>query len=315
MSKRVVWFSIIALVGLTACSNISDGSFEDGPRLIREVTVEPITPQPTLPLTSTPAPTQPTLVSVVLTPTDGELDMVTPTLPPTKTPTLTPTLTQTPRFTPTPFVPTSEPQAQVEQDPILVPTFVFDDPPTAVAFAPQPSAISPVGDLSIPAPGLVPAQPQAACSNAQWFFFNPPLPDCPPGPPLVTEGSFQPFEDGFMIWVGAQDAIYVLFISADTPRWQVFPDTYTDGVPEYDPAMNAGISPYSAWQPRRGFGLIWRTYPDIRERIGWAKSEWEAAYTIQVQTAADGTIYISEPAPRSGVFQLRPNGSDWDRYR
>jgi hypothetical protein len=313
----VRWLIILVFVGTTACSNISDGRIQDGPRLISEVTIEPLTPAPTRPLTATSTlePTVPTQPPTLAPVTEvSVIDLVTPTLPPSKTPTLTPTLTSTPVFSPTPLRPTAERIQQ--QDPILVPTFVYvDSPPTAIAFAPEPNLLSPQGDISIPAPGLVPDSPLAPCSEARWFFTFPVPPDCPPSGAVISDGSFQPFEDGFMIWVGAQDAIYVLYISAGSPRWQVFPDTYTDDIPEYDPAMNANISPYAAWQPRRGFGLVWRTYPDVRDRIGWAKSEYEAAYTVEVQVAADGTVYIAEPLPRGGVFQLLPNGADWNRFR
>lgn len=318
MIRRAATYTGIILISLTvSCSNIGDGVYNGGPRLVSDVTLEPITPAPTLPFTPTvtQAPTQTDMPSPAPTETAAEFAFITPTLPPTKTPTLTPTVSDTPAPSPTPFVPTAAPA--IQQDPILVPTFVvLDNPPTLVPAAPQPTAVSPSGEVAIQAPGLVPDQPRAACSGPQWFFQQPPLPDCPPNPPVVSDGSFQPFEDGFMVWVGSQQAIYVLYISSGQPRWQVFPDTFDEAsIPEYDPAMNQDISPYNAWQPRRGFGMVWRSYPDVRERIGWAKSEWEAAYTVQVQIAADGTLYISEPEPRGGVFQLFPNGTDWARHR
>jgi hypothetical protein len=118
------------------------------------------------------------------------------------------------------------------------------------------------------------------------------------------------FQQGFMVWIGEQDAIYVLYDSANTPRWQVFHDTFEEGMLEFDPDWGEG-PPYT-WQPRRGFGKVWRERADVRQRIGWAVREWSEPYTAQVQTATDGSFFIQES--RGGVFNLLPNGSDWKRY-
>lgn len=113
-----------------------------------------------------------------------------------------------------------------------------------------------------------------------------------------------------MIWIGQQDAIYVLYDSANMPRWQVFNDAFEEGMPDTDPEFD-NPPPYT-WQPKRGFGLLWREQPVVRERLGWAVIEWETPYEVRVQTGPDGVIYISDV--RGGVFALSPDGSDWKRY-
>jgi hypothetical protein len=127
----------------------------------------------------------------------------------------------------------------------------------------------------------------------------------------VTEGAFQGFGYGYMVWVSSQDAIYIMYDSSELPRWQVFPDLFTEGMPDKDPALDAQAPPYSDYQPRRGFGLIWRQYPEIRDRIGWAESAYEEPYMVSIQTRSDGTIFMSEPNGR--VFALAPNG-DYELY-
>ena len=116
-----------------------------------------------------------------------------------------------------------------------------------------------------------------------------------------------------MIWVGQQDAIYAIYHSPGTPRWEVFRDDFVEGISaEYDPALDAA-APASTWQPRRGFGLVWRNNPQAQARLGWAIVDHEEPYTIQVQIATDGSIFLVEP--RGGIIGLQPGGHDWGRYR
>lgn len=302
---------------------------EDGPRLISEVTIAPLTaiptreasPSPTLPPSQTPTEelTEESVQDPLLEPTErprvmtftpsDSFDRVTPTLPPSKTPTVTPSVTptQAPTFTQAPTV------QQVAQNLVLVPTMVFITPPPpqqAIAIAPNPTAVSPQGDVSLPLPG-VPDIPAASCSQTRWFFTNPPLPECPPNDPVTGPGAYQNFQYGAMIWVGSQDAIYVVYDDDQMPRWQVFQDTFEEGMPEKDPALDSQTDAYADFQPRRGFGLIWREN-NLLPRLGWAESDYEQQYTVNVQTRADGTIFISEPDGR--VYGLATSG-DWRLYR
>jgi hypothetical protein len=129
-------------------------------------------------------------------------------------------------------------------------------------------------------------------------------------PPLVSPGAFLQFQNGAMLWVAQQDAIYVFYDSANAPRWQVFNDIFADGMPDTDPAFNN--APPFTFQPRRGFGLLWRSQSTIRDRLGWAVTESEIPFTPQVQLGSDGMIFIGDM--RSGVYSLSPDSSDWKRY-
>ncbi|MBZ0276536.1 MAG: hypothetical protein K8I60_10345 [Anaerolineae bacterium] len=283
---RLIGWSIVALALLAACS--PGRRANDGPRLLQDSTLAPASLEPTRAVTVTPSPLFIPVVTSVesgLTPlatVRPGFSLVTPTLPPSKTPTVTPTLTAT--RTTVPPSPTAV---------IFVPSLVF---PT-VGFIPP-----------TPLPGATSGVPLAC--GSPWFFSEPIPATCPLNPPLITNGAIHQFQNGFMIWVQQQDGIYVLFDSANLPRWQVLNDLFVDGMPEIDPAFN-NPPPYT-WQPRRGFGLLWRTDFTLQQRLGWAVSEYETPYTIQVQTGADGTIYMNDA--RGGVFMLSSGGQDWQRY-
>lgn len=278
---------LVLLAGLAACGPEQDLVRDSGPVLLRDVTLAPTTPAPTRILSPSPSPfTIPvstsegnTVLQVVTL--ESDFVLITPTLPPSKTPTLTPTITTTPTRPPPP---TS-----------TLPT-VFAQP---TAYIPPPVGFNP------PVGGGAPP----VCSSS-WFFVQSVVQACPMNPPLISAASFQQFQKGFMLWVQQHGAIYVLYDSANAPRWQVFQDTFRDGMPETDPAFNS--PPAYTWQPRRGFGLLWRTLPDLRQRLGWAVIEWETNFTAQMQTGSDGWLYMTDP--RGGVFALATDGSDWKRY-
>ncbi|MCB9452084.1 MAG: hypothetical protein H6672_11640 [Anaerolineaceae bacterium] len=279
---------LIPFVLLAACSPKQSS----GPRLIQDSTLAPTTLQPTRFLTATPSPLfipVATSAEVGVTPLASAqpgFALITPTLPPSKTPTATPTQTATATSTP---LPTSTAV-------IFVPSLVF---PT-IGYV-----------VTTPLPGVPDSNAGTPLNCATPWFFTQPIPaTCPLNAPLITNGALHQFQNGLMIWVQQQDAIYVLFDSANFPRWQVMNDLYTDGMPETDPAF-ANAPPYT-WQPRRGFGLLWRSDFNIQQRLGWAVSEYETPYTIQVQTAADGSIYLNDT--RGGILHLLPGGQDWQRY-
>lgn len=275
MGKCPYW--IVLLLVLVACT--SDPNVAVGPRLVQEVTLEPTAIMPTRSLSPTPSPIAIPVVAseqVAATATAGTpgFVLVTATLPPSKTP--TPTATITPTFTAT-IPPT------ISQIVLVTQPYPFYSGPSANQGGP-------------PCP-------------ANWFFAQPVVSVCPLSNALVSAAAYQPFQQGVMIWIQSQDAIYSVYDGATLPRWEVFRDTYVEGAPEED--MSSSAPPFT-WQPRRGFGEVWRNHPDVRQRLGWAISEKEEPYTAQVQIAADGTIFLAEP--RGGIISLQAGGQSWGRY-
>jgi hypothetical protein len=275
MLRRLV---VLMLVMIAACT--TDPRQAGQPRLVLESTLRPTDVLPGLMLSPSPivipvatVERSTPLAMVTVAGSNPDFVLLTPTLPPSKT--STPTATQTPTDTLTPTI-TDTPQ--------FLPQVVLSPP--NVSSAQQPCAIT-------------------------WFFAKSLTSSCPLGSALVSTASFQQFQQGFMIWVGQQDAIYVVYDSARQPRWEVFRDNYEDSMPEYDPALGLQNPPYT-WQPRRGFGLLWRSNEAMKERLGWAVREWEEPYTTQLQIATDGTIFLVDP--RDGIIGLQAGGRDWDRY-
>ena len=142
----------------------------------------------------------------------------------------------------------------------------------------------------------------------EWFFTG--GPDiCPTGPALFGEGAEQHFQGGTMVWVGAEDRIYVLFHDPQYRRWRAYQDEWDEGDPTMDPTIEP---PAGLLQPVRGFGLVWRENPEVRERLGWALRE-EQGY----ETALQRTSHVRYPdlyirAADGGVWKLGPNGSAWE---
>ncbi len=143
----------------------------------------------------------------------------------------------------------------------------------------------------------------------ETWFFTPAPASCPSAPPQSSLQVEQRFEGGFMIWVQVTGEIIVFFSGEESPRWLQVPDEFQDGAPERDEAI---IPPGGRFQPVRGFGLAWRTVPNVRERLGWA-IETEISYdgTFQIAgTAVEGeTVYIS--TLNSGIVELSPQDNDW----
>ncbi len=273
-----VWVMLI-MVACTSDPNVTAGR----PRLVQAVTLPPTdvvsrtiaTPTPiVIPLAT--AADLATLEVITVAPDDPNFVLVTATLPPSRTPTLTPTITPTVTRTPLP------------------------SPTLAIRYVQQTVA-----------PGIGNTGPQAC--PLPWFFGLVLPTHCPLGPALTSPAAYQSFQQGFMIWVGQQDAIYAIYQSPGPMRWEVFRDDYVEGLTvDFDPALDAS-APDSTWQPRRGFGLIWRNNPLLQSRLGWATVEREEPYTIQVQIATDGSIFFVEP--RGGIIGLQPGGREWIRYR
>lgn len=97
---------------------------------------------------------------------------------------------------------------------------------------------------------------------------------CPIGLPQQRLAAYQPFEHGFMIWVEAEDSIYVLANTAvqqgqATDTWWKLEDTFVESDPTRDDSL---VAPPGLIQPERGFGKVWRANGFVREAVGWANA-------------------------------------------
>ena len=130
--------------------------------------------------------------------------------------------------------------------------------PTAVTIAPAAATIA------------APVVPTAAPAQAGTSVF--PAPTDTRVQLYIAQENFQ---HGYMFWVSATKEDWVLLPAANTPanqvptsgEWRIYKDTYLDSEPEFDPAI---IPPATGlYQPRRGFGKLWRTTDELRAALGW----------------------------------------------
>jgi hypothetical protein len=243
------------------------------PQLISEITLAPGTKGAQVPSATSTA--------TRATPDPTETPIPTPT--PSDTPsqaTLPPSLTPRPTRTPTP-TPTD--------------TATPTDLPTAT-LTPRPSRT--------PAPTRTPGTGTPLACAERWFFVPRP-PDCPIAPYTNGPANFQQFEHGFMIWFAAQRTIFVVYQPPNKPGWQQFVDTWQEGSPDSDPSITP---PEGLFQPMRGFGLVWRTRPRVRQRLGWATGP-ELPYPSVLQIDSVGSRYIR--GPHNEVYRLNADLAGW----
>jgi hypothetical protein len=292
MWKQVLCCGLLLVLG-AGCSTDPAPNTGGGPRLIQDLAIDPTESEGAIPIlgstmTAPPTETPPRqITSEVVSPlqqttVEADFVLVTPTLPPSKTPTTTPTITATPSQSPTPTITV-----------------------TATATAPAfPTSVI----IPVTAPVV---QPQPVVCDSTWFFIEPRPANCPAAPPTASQGVYQSFENGYMVWVGALDAIYVMYSDTTFPRWEVWRDEFNEGEMEEDPSWPSAPDG-DFWQPRRGFGELWRREDAVRDRIGWATLEMEEPYNVRVQNDNSGTLFIEDP--EGGIFTLLPNSVDWQYY-
>jgi hypothetical protein len=293
--QRWAWLLLLALV-LAACSAQVERE-QSGPRLVAERTLQPTDALPTRIITATPTRgVTPEIDSPLERVTvDAQFVVITPTLPPSKTP----TPTQTPSPTPT--------QTQT-------PTTTVTG--TATAFLLPTSDIVPVTEAV--------AVPNNLVCETNWVDIEPRPESCPLAAPNASPGTFQTFENGYMIHVANQDAIYVLYTDVQSPRWQVFRDYFSETA-SYAERLDAEAQQVAPgrWTARRGFGLVWENEPGVQSRLGYATEKWEERFSLQVQTTRDGAVLVAgqnmnialgDGTPATIAFGLMPEGLNWNTY-
>lgn len=179
-----------------------------------------------------------------------------------------------------------------------------------------PGSVDPVTGQLVPEGAQPPApQPTAAPQQdqqqppQQQTQEPPQAPDQQPAPPVEyapVQASYMPFEGGFMFWVGDTNQIYVLTGGADefAGTFNVYQDTWREGMPETDPNIQA---PEGFVQPARGFGQAWRTYPGVRDSLGWGTSDSQGYTALVVRDGEDMIL----SAPNNRVYRMLADGT-WE---
>ncbi len=126
---------------------------------------------------------------------------------------------------------------------------------------------------------------------------------CPVELETSTWSGEESFIGGYMFWRGDLRLIYALFTDG---TWQSFVDTWYDGQLEWDPTI---VPPAGYYQPKRGFGKVWREQAGVRDKISWATKE-ERGLNATWQAYQGGLMLWSDAL---GTFVLYNDGT-WSRY-
>lgn len=193
-----------------------------------------------------------------------------------------------------------------------------------VSVTPDPNA-TPGGAAVDPAasstPALSPtpdASPTPSPTSTPLIIVTPGAEPSPQGPLVTPTGlpalfpttvvadvpvAEQVFEGGRMFWIRHNRQVWVMIASEDDPNrgdWFCYYDIFVEGEQELDPNL---IPPDGLYQPRRGFGKLWRTKPELKEALGWAKTP-EFELTSTYRYIAGGEVVNGEYFPGPGEHRL-----------
>lgn len=152
----------------------------------------------------------------------------------------------------------------------------------------------------VPAP--LPTATSAPVCPVPWFFTfkqgEVELLNACAGPLSTVQATGQDFEGGRVYRYdplpGSTDPRGTIYVVYNDGTWETYVDTWDNTQPNSDPAI---VPPTGLFQPTGGIGKVWRDFPAVRSRLGWAY-EPPALFTGRFQ----------QPVNPSGVW---PNGNSY----
>jgi hypothetical protein len=169
----------------------------------------------------------------------------------------------------------------------------------------------------------LPPQLLVTLANGQWvsmlsniWTFTDPIVLTPTPPVVVYDvaASYQPFERGFMIWLGNNGQIYAFYGSTpnDGPNGgsgtlATFPSETYGNLPTNP--MNE-TPPFNRVHPIMGFGKVWWNFPTTRSKLGWGLS---AEYGYLSHLRFDNGVLTSLTVPDGR--QISVSGGGWGMPR
>jgi hypothetical protein len=174
--------------------------------------------------------------------------------------------------------------------------------------APSGSSVQPVLDTGArPVQGNRMVNPGSAPDPIARFYngnqqIRTLLGEASPGSRTVTLLE-QSFQGGLAIWRSDTREIYVLQRGDNT--WSVHRDTWRPG----DPIAADVPPPPGALVPAAGFGTVWRSTPEIKNRLGWAVYEPRGSGG-SIQTYEHGLVVWTP----HGLIYVLSNDGKWRTY-
>jgi hypothetical protein len=173
--------------------------------------------------------------------------------------------------------------------------------PTATPVMPTATPVAPTPTPTLPACSITPI-----LGFGQIWTTHPTVRNrlgCPVELELNTWSAEEKFTGGFMFWRGDLRLIYSLY---NDGTWQSFVDTWVEGQMEWDTTI---VPPAGYYQPKRGFGKVWREQPGVRQKLSWATTE-ERGLGASWQAYQGGLMLWSDVL---GSFVLYNDGT-WSHY-
>jgi Tol biopolymer transport system component len=107
------------------------------------------------------------------------------------------------------------------------------------------------------------------------------------------------FQHGRMFWLRPNRQIWVMVNNPSDNvsggEWYCYNDSFVEGEAETDPSL---VPPADLYQPRRGFGKVWRNVSGLRDSLGWATTpefELASAYTYIAGGYVENGAYVAGP--------------------
>ncbi|HVO68810.1 MAG TPA: LppX_LprAFG lipoprotein [Aggregatilineaceae bacterium] len=112
------------------------------------------------------------------------------------------------------------------------------------------------------------------------------------------------FQHGRMFWIRENRQIWVMVnVPPENEAggdWYCYNDTFVEGELETDPNL---VPPEGLYQPRRGFGKLWRDHSDLKDGLGWGTTP-EFELTSDYTYLAGGYVQDGQYFPGPGEHRF-----------
>jgi hypothetical protein len=121
--------------------------------------------------------------------------------------------------------------------------------------------------------------------NAYWIIYVPPVGQPPPvGRTTTTYATYQPFQNGFMVWSADSSAISA-YLGGSAQLRSFAARTYS----QWAGPASGSLAPIPYYLPQQGFGKVWASARGIGAALGWAIGP-EIGYTMTVNYNASSRV-------------------------